>query len=98
MAYSHDAKMYMQCWLFIALNLGCLLWWLRSNGWVAWLAWVSWIITGTIGMGFQIGGVLILIPQPIIMLTHARVRPKHLILMAAGILVLAAGPYAYYRY
>src|SRR5262245_19186318 len=85
MAYSHDAKMYMQCWLFVALNLGCLWWWLRSSGWAAWLAWVCWIVTGTIAMGFQIGAVLLLIPQPIIMLTHTRVRPKHLVLMAAGI-------------
>src|SRR3954470_13068350 len=30
MAYSHDAKMYVQTWLFVVLNLGCAWWWLRS--------------------------------------------------------------------
>src|SRR5690349_1358406 len=93
MAYSHDAKMYIQCWLFVTLNLACLWWWLRSTGWIAWVAWACWIAAGIIAIGFHIAAVLLLIPQPILLLTHPKARPLQLILMSAGFLLLSAGPY-----
>ena len=41
LAYSRDAKMYMDFWLFLTLHIASLLWWLRSGRRVAWLAWVA---------------------------------------------------------
>ncbi|HEY7089299.1 MAG TPA: glycosyltransferase family 39 protein [Tepidisphaeraceae bacterium] len=95
MAYSHDAKMYVQCWLFVALNLGCLLWWFRTDRWSAWIAWM---LTGLLAIGFHIAAVLVIAPQPILLVTKRSLQPRQLILMAVGLLVLAAGPFSYYRF
>lgn len=93
MAYSHDAKMYMQTWLFVALNLGCFWWWLGRGGYIAW---ALWIVTGLIAVGFHISAALIIAPQPIFLLTGGRIGWKKPALMLCGLLVIAAAPYLYY--
>jgi 4-amino-4-deoxy-L-arabinose transferase-like glycosyltransferase len=64
--YSRDAKMYMDTWLFVTLNVACLLWWLRTRLRVAWWAWV---LSGVIMVGLQAVALAILPIELIIVLT-----------------------------
>jgi uncharacterized membrane protein len=59
-AYSHDAKMYVQTWLFIALNMGCFWWWMRTRRLTPWLCWIA---TGATALGFHIAAALMIAPQ-----------------------------------
>ena len=49
--YSRDAKMYMDAWLFVTLNLACLLWWFRTGKSTAWLCWIA---CGAAACGLQL--------------------------------------------
>jgi 4-amino-4-deoxy-L-arabinose transferase-like glycosyltransferase len=91
MVYSRDAKMYMQCWLFVALNVGCLLWWIRTQRRVAWLAWIA---TGLAMTGMHLSAIAVLGVEPVIFLTH-RVRWRQVVLFLAGCIVIGAGPAGY---
>ncbi len=91
MVYSHDAKMYMQSWLFIALNVACLLWWIRTGLRVAWLAWIA---TGLAMAGFHLSSLAVLAVEVIILLTN-HLRWRSALLFIAGVAVIAAGPLGY---
>src|SRR5215213_7518401 len=64
--YSRDAKMYMDFWLFVALHVAALLWWLRTRRAIPWWCW---IIAGTVMIGMHGLGALILAIDLIIVLT-----------------------------
>ena len=91
MVYSHDAKMYMQSWLFIVLNVACLLWWLRTGLRVAWLAWIA---TGLAMAGFHLSSLAVLAVEVLILLTN-HLRWRSAVLFIAGVAVIAAGPLGY---
>ena len=91
--YSRDAKMYMDAWLFAALHLGSLMWWLRTRRTVAWLAWVA--------AGLAMGGVhatslILLVIEPVLLLTSARLKWWHTLAFLGGVALIAAGPGGYY--
>jgi hypothetical protein len=85
MVYSHDAKMYMQLWLFVTLNVGCLMWWFQSRRRVAWLCWVA---SGLAMVGLHAPGMIILGLQPLFLIT--RIRPHWSLLLPTAICLLLA--------
>ena len=91
MVYSRDAKMYMQSWLFMVLNVACLLWWLRTGLRVAWLAWVA---TGLAMAGFHLSSLAVLAVEVMILLTN-HLRWRSAMLFIAGVMVIAAAPLGY---
>jgi len=93
MVYSHDGKMYMHLWLFCALNIGCLLWWLRTSRRIAWL---SWIAAGLALGGLHAPGLLVLGLQPLFLITQRRHRWQNYVLFVLGAAVIAAGPAMHY--
>ncbi len=92
MRYSHDAKMYIQTWTFIALNLGCLFWWLRTE---KWMGYFTWIITGIVAGGFSALAMLMLLPQVLIFFTARKFRVGATLLFILGVIVIAS-PVAIY--
>jgi hypothetical protein len=95
MAYSHDAKMYVQTWFFVTLNLGCFGWWIRTRGLTAWLAWIA---TGLAACGFHIAAALMVAPQVLMFLTARHARWPAGLAMLLGLAVIAAGPIGYYSH
>src|SRR4051812_16125645 len=93
MAYSHDAKMYMHFWLFCTLNVGCLLWWFRTNRRVAWLGWIA---AGIAMGGLQALGLILLAIEPLLLLAQPRAHWKRTLQFLIGLFVIAAGPVGYY--
>jgi len=93
MAYSHDAKMYMHFWLFCTLNVGCLLWWFRTNLRVAWLGWIA---AGVAMGGLQALGLILLAIEPLMFLAQPRMHWKKTIQFLIGLIIIAAGPVGYY--
>lgn len=91
--YSRDAKMYMDCWLFAALHLGCLMWWLRTR-WM--LAWLCWIAAGLAMVGIHANSAVLVLVQPVILLSSRRLTWPTTLLFLAGLGVIAAGPAGYY--
>lgn len=79
--YSRDAKMYAETWLFVALNVACLLWWLRARTRISWWAWVC---SGVLMLGFHMVSALVLPIELIIVLTARNPRWRSL-----GVLVQA---------
>jgi hypothetical protein len=93
MAYSHDAKMYMHFWLFCTLNVGCLLWWFRTNLRVAWLGWIA---AGVAMGGLQGVGLALVAVEPLLFLAQPRMHWKKTLLFLIGVIVIVAGPVGYY--
>jgi hypothetical protein len=94
MAYSHDAKMYVQTWFFVTLNIGCVWWWLRTGSTTAWLAWVA---SGAAAVGFHIAAGLMIAPQLLFLLTAPHTGVRNAAAMVIGLLLIAAGPIGYYQ-
>ncbi len=92
-AYSHDAKMYMHFWLFCTLNVGCLLWWFRTNRRVAWLGWIA---AGIAMGGLQALGLILLAIEPLLLIAQPRAHWKRTLQFLIGISIIAAGPLGYY--
>ena len=86
--YSRDAKMYSPFWLFAALNVASLLWWLHSRRGPAFWAWVS---SGAAMIGFDALGAITLAIELLIVLTASRPRwpsiPKASIALLCGIVI-----------
>ncbi|MFI5380365.1 MAG: hypothetical protein ACHRHE_13785 [Tepidisphaerales bacterium] len=93
MAYSHDAKMYMMLWLAVALNLGGLFWWFRTNLRVAWLAWIA---AGVFVGGIHAPGLIVLGLQPIFLLTQKQMHWRKFLAFVAGMAVIASAPLVHY--
>ncbi len=92
--YSRDAKMYMDAWLFVALNTACLLWWFRSGRTSAWLCWIA---TGCAGCGLQISSAIPIGVSVLLLLTQSKVRWQGALLWVLGIVVILSGPVGYYE-
>lgn len=92
-AYSRDAKMYMPLWVFCALSMACLLWWLRTN---LRMAWLLWILTGVAAVGLHATALIIVAIQPLAFLITGRWKLRIALLFLSGIGVISAGPIGYY--
>ena len=92
--YSRDAKMYMECWLFATLHVGCLAWWLRTRKTTAWLGWVA---AGLGMVGMQAVSLFLLAIEPVLLLSSRRLKWWTTLLFLAGLAVIAAGPVGYYK-
>ncbi len=73
--YSRDAKMYSDLWLFVALNVAALLWWLRTRRLVAW---TMWIVTATAMIGTQLQGLFVIGIELLIVLTARNANWRYL--------------------
>ena len=93
MAYSHDAKMYMMLWMAVALNLGGLFWWFRSNLRVAWLTWIA---AGILVGGTHVPGLIVLALQPIFLLSQKQMHWRKFLAFVAGMAVIASAPLVHY--
>jgi hypothetical protein len=80
--YSRDAKMYMDTWLFVTLNVACLLWWLRTRSRVSWWAWLC---SGVIMVGLHAVALAILPIELIIVITARPGHWRHLATLIYGI-------------
>ena len=82
--YSRDAKMYMHFWLFCALNVACLLWWLRVRTRIAWLCWIA---SGLAMCGLHAPGMILLAFELILFLSIDRQWwPSGLLLLGGFVL------------
>ena len=93
LVYSRDAKMYMPCWFFVTLHVGCLLWWQRTGLRIAWLAWIA---AGVAAVGWHVSAAAVILPQIVILLTPPRFHWKQLVLGVIGLAIVSAGPIGYY--
>jgi len=95
LVYSGDAKMYAHFWLFCTLCMASFLWWMREGTRLSFLCWVA---AGCAMVGTHAPGMVILALQPIILLTHPRLRwwkpPCYLV----GLAIIVSGPVGYYQY
>jgi 4-amino-4-deoxy-L-arabinose transferase-like glycosyltransferase len=91
--YARDAKMYMPAWTFATLAMAGLLWWLRTQRFVAWQVWVA---AGVAAAGMHVVTLLLLPLAPILLLTQRRHRWHQALLMLLGIAIVVAGPAGYY--
>jgi hypothetical protein len=82
LGYSRDAKMYSDLWLFCALSVATLIWWLRVR---TLTSWVCWIAASTAMIGLHLVGAGILAIELLIVLTA---RPGHW--LSLGFLPLGA--------
>jgi 4-amino-4-deoxy-L-arabinose transferase-like glycosyltransferase len=80
--FSRDAKMYADLWLFVALHVGCLLWWLRTRTRVRWWAWVC---TGVIMVGLQAESAIVLVIELLIVITSRRQHWRSLAALLVGV-------------
>jgi hypothetical protein len=92
--YSRDAKMYMDAWLFVTLNIACLLWWFRTGKSTAWLCWIA---SGAAACGLQISSAIPVAISSLLLLTQCRVRWQGVLMWTAGVLVILSGPVGYYE-
>jgi hypothetical protein len=79
--YSHDAKMYAELWLFVTLNVGCMLCWLRTRKAIAWWGWLT---SGVIMAGLHAVSFFLLPIELLILLTSRNLHWKSL-----GVLILS---------
>jgi len=93
--YSRDAKMYMHGWLFVALHVGGLMWWLRTGRSTAWLVWVA---AGVAMTGTLTVAAVVLAVEPLLALTARRVTWGTAVLFVLGLLIVAAGPVGHFTY
>jgi hypothetical protein len=94
LAYSRDAKMYMAAWLFAALCIACVVWWLRSGLRVAWVAFVA---CGLAMAGLHLATLAVLVVPVAALLTMPRraQSSRAWAALAAGFIVIVAGPAGY---
>jgi Dolichyl-phosphate-mannose-protein mannosyltransferase len=93
LAYSRDGKMYMPLWFFMTLNVGCLLWWMRTGKWTAWLVCVA---AGCAATGLHVTGLATLGLDLLIGMTGASLTWKKSMLLVLALVLIAAGPIGYF--
>jgi len=93
--YARDAKMYMPAWTLAALTMACLLWWVRTNKFIAWEAWIA---SGIAAAGCHVVTMLLLPVAPLLVLSQPRHRWQQSLWMLAGLAIIAAGPIGYYTH
>ena len=92
--YSRDAKMYMDAWLFVTLNMGCLLWWFRVNSFTSWLCWVA---CGAAACGLQITSAIPVAVSLLLLFTQDRMRWQQTMLWLLGVVLIFSGPIGHYE-
>ncbi len=90
--YSRDAKMYADLWLFETLNVGCLLWWLRTGKSTPWLCWVA---SGCAMIGLHATGYVPVALSIVIWFTQTKAHWKTGLAWVAGLALVLAGPLGY---
>jgi 4-amino-4-deoxy-L-arabinose transferase-like glycosyltransferase len=93
LVFSRDAKMYMPCWLFATLHMGCLFWWLRARTRMAWLTWLA---TGMAAAGLHPTALVLLLVEPIILLSVRGLCWRCIPLLLIGAVIISAAPAGYY--
>jgi hypothetical protein len=93
LGYSRDAKMYVECWTFVALSTACLLWWLGNRRWVAWSCWAA---SGAVMLGLHGTAAMVLPVQAIIFLTHSKLHWKRAILFVVAVFLIVSPTVIYY--
>jgi len=95
LAYSRDAKMYSELWLFATLHVASLLIWLRTR---SRLAFWGWIACGLAMAGLQAISLILLPVTLLAVLTCRRWHWKMPIFFMIGWIIILAGPFGYYKY
>jgi|GEM_PF-6735455 len=91
LVYSRDAKMYMQFWLFVALNVAALLWWLRtrdrkfSEPWSL-IAFPAWLASGVAMLAYNFAGAGVLGIELLIVLTARKKLLEDLIRLPTALI------------
>src|SRR4051794_23171497 len=93
LGYSRDAKMYIECWMFVALSTACLLWWLEDRRWIAWTCWVT---SGAIMLGLHGTAGMVLPVHAIVLVTHPRLHWKRIIPFIIGLVLIVSPTLIYY--
>jgi hypothetical protein len=93
LAYSRDAKMYVEFWLAVTLSTASLLWWTRTGRSTAWLCWLACgvAMVGLHGMGFAMLAVHLLM-----YLTGRRAGALTAVAFVVGLMVICAGDAVHY--
>jgi uncharacterized membrane protein len=81
LAYSRDAKMYMEFWLACTLATACLMWWTRTGRSTAWLAWIA---AGAAMVGLHGMGLAMLAVHLLVFFTSRRVTGLRAAMFATG--------------
>ena len=89
LAYSRDAKMYMELWLAITLHAGLLLTALRTGK--RW-AWAAWWVAGSTAVWLHAGGLLLVPLDLLVLLLHRRGTVMRTAVAAALLAAMLAGP------
>lgn len=93
LAYSRDAKMYMDFWLALTLSTASLLWWTRTGRSTAFLCWVA---AGVAMVGLHLMGFAMLAVHVLMFLTGRRVGGWKAVALVVGLLVICAGDAVHY--
>ena len=91
--YSRDAKMYMDTWLFVTLNAGCALRWLRTHRSTAWLCWIA---TGCAACGLHPTSAVVVGVSLLMLLTQKHLHWKQAVWWVIGARLIVSGPVGYY--
>ncbi len=101
LAFSRDAKMYMDTWFAVTLATGCLLWWTRTRRWWVWiLVWLGWVLAGALSVWVNANSLIVLALMPLMVLAMLR-RPWWRVVLVVvfftiGATAIGYGPYWYY--
>lgn len=103
LAFSRDAKMYMPTWLMVCISVAALLWWMRGRRWWHWLIGPPlWLASGSAAVWLSAGALVVIGLQPLLAPTAVRGRwwtiGLKLAVFAAGMAVIAAGPWWYFNH
>jgi 4-amino-4-deoxy-L-arabinose transferase-like glycosyltransferase len=90
--YSRDAKMYPDVWLFITLNVACMLWWFRTSFSTAYLCWIA---AGCAMVGLHASAFAIPVISVLMFFTQRRLTWQKSLLFVLGMIVIASGPVIY---
>ena len=89
LAYSRDAKMYMELWLAVTAHVALLYAALRTGNW--WV-WGGWLIAGTTAVWLHAAGFWLLPLDLLIVLQHPRGTVGRTLILLAGWVAIIAGP------
>lgn len=111
--YARDAKMYAPMWVCVTVSMGCFLYWLNEgSGFRSRMGFWGWVFATTAAGGIHAPGLLVLAIQPLMYFAHPNgggwmggggkrwlgLRGWKLWAMLVGMVVIAAGPVAHFRF
>lgn len=89
LAYSRDAKMYMELWLAVTVHVGLLLTALRTGRVTAW---AGWLVAGAAAVWLHAAGFVLLPVDLTVVLMHSRGNVSRTAGLLAGWVAVLAGP------